>query len=101
MTVGGIIDWLGGLNRRQLPAEIKSESLLRIENVLRASVILKTRECSLFRLHEIDGHSVYNLHKVTGLPQQAIDKNIVDTRVRLTKLLDPRRRWKKTASPEE
>lgn len=101
MTLGGIIDWLGTLHTPQLPPELYSERLMRFDSVLRASVILKTKECSLLRLHEIDGHSVENLHTVTGLPSQLIQQKISVTRTRLTKMLDPEPCSKDPASSEE
>ena len=89
MTGFRIIDWLGRLSGSNLPVELRSERVMRLDSVLRASIILNTRACALVRLYDIEGRSVDNLQSMTGMSRQNIQQNVVQTRIRLTRMLNP------------
>jgi hypothetical protein len=89
MTVERVIDWLGRLSGGTLPADLRSERVMRVDSVLRATIILNTNACALVRLHDIEGRSLQNLQTITGLSPAIIRQNVVQTRIRLSRMLSP------------
>lgn len=87
MRVERVIDWLGQLSGGTLPADLRTERVMRVDSILRATIILNTNECALVRLHDIEGRSVQNLQSITGLSPAVIRQKVVETRTRLTRIL--------------
>ncbi len=102
MRVERVIDWLGQLSGGTLPADLRSERVMRVDSVLRATIILNTNECALVRLHDIEGRSVQNLQSITGLSGAIIRQKVVETRTRLSRILNPdAKRMMAQAAPED
>ena len=89
MKCDSVINWLGTLEGCGLPVDTRTERLLRPDTVLRALILLSNKEFRLMTLHDIEGHSLDQLGSMTGLPQGAIRKSIIEARFRLAQLLHP------------
>ena len=89
MKCESVISWLGTLEVCDLPLDIRTERLLRPDTILRALILLGNKEFRLMTLHDIEGHSLDQLGSMTGLPQGAIRKSIIEARFRLAQLLHP------------
>ena len=89
MNCEGVISWLGTLEECGLPVDTRTERILRPDTVLRASILLGKKESRLMTLHDIEGHSLDQIRSMTGLPQEAIRKSIIETLIRLAQLLHP------------
>lgn len=87
MTIGRLIEWLGDLTGGSVPAELRSERVMRVDSILRASIILNTRACTLVRLHDIEGYTLSRLQTVTGLPASTLQRRLAETRQRLSEML--------------
>jgi len=87
MNVERIIDWLGDLCYRDTTKAQPDKRVLRAESVMKATIFLKSNEFALVREHDINGHSLQDLHKVTGISERQLQQTIGTTRNRLSKLL--------------
>lgn len=88
MKVDDLINWLGELRRAgDSQSGRGTDRVLRLEELLKAGIMLRTQECTLLRLHEIEGHSLKKLQHLTGLPGREIHQKIQETRDRLSGLL--------------
>jgi RNA polymerase sigma factor (sigma-70 family) len=60
---------------------------MRVDKIIRAMGILNSEASSLLALHDIEGFSLRELRKLTGLPEGTIKSRLHRTRSRLGRLL--------------
>ncbi len=87
MTMASIIDWLGRLKCGSQSPELQSEQVIRVEDVLRATVVLNTKECRLLKLHDIEGRSLEHLEAMTGMSPASLRQQLQETRNRFLRML--------------
>ena len=63
------------------------EREMRVDKIIRAMSILNSEASSLLALHDIEGFSLRELRKLTGLPEGTIKSRLHRTRSRLGRLL--------------
>lgn len=74
-----------------IPDESRPDDLvereMRVDKIIRAMSILNSEASSLLALHDIEGFSLRELRKLTGLPEGTIKSRLHRTRSRLGRLL--------------
>lgn len=63
------------------------EREMRVDKIIRAMGILNSEATSLLALHDIEGFSLQELKKLTGLPEGTLKSRLHRTRARLGRLL--------------
>lgn len=101
MKMEAVIDWLANLTLRSLPPDRQTEQVLSADDVLRATVILNTEECSLLKMHDFEGHTMKNLERMTGLPCGMLEQKIAAMRGRLLRLIRKQGADARSAAAEE
>ncbi len=70
-----------------LQPEKEAERQIVVRSILNAMNLLSKEQCSLLGLHDVDGFSVAELQRLTGMPAGTIKSKLHRARVKLGKLL--------------